>query len=379
MTIYFIIFFIAFAFAYIAEKNLKSNKKILFYCFSFLAICIPSLLAGLRASGIGTDTQVYMDWVFRESVFMRNIADMLNFIEISGIEILYCFINYIVSRFTNNLSVIYFILEFIFLIFSYAACVKVSRKINISHSFSYLIFLLLFFNKSLNLCRQSLAMSICLFSIPYIIERDWKKFFALMLIAVGLHKSAILFVPLYFIYNFTMSKTKLNMTVCLSSILILLISVIFFKNIVVLLVNIGILSDKYLNYVYVFGDTNNIKFIEIFSQLVICGVTVLLSKHLIKKESYNKFFIYVVILSFVTFLFGYNATYSQRISYYYSTIVAFIIPQLVRIFKSNSEKIIIGICLTLLVCAYSYLYYDKYKFDQTIPYVVDTSIKKYIN
>lgn len=379
MIIYIMVFIVSFIFAYLAERQLKKGKKIGFYILSFMSIAIPSFLAGLRASGVGTDTKVYIDWTFSRSVYANNISDMMEFINVSGIETLYCFVNFVVSRFSNNLSVIYFILEFIFLFFSYFGCVKMAKKLNISFSYCYLVLLLLFFNKSLNMCRQSLAMSICLFSIPYILSRDWKKFFLLMLIGFGFHKSIILFAPLYFIYNITNNDSRMNKSLAIMILSLLVISAVFFKKIVIGLVGLGFLSSKYLNYVYLFGSTNNIKFIELFTEILILFITIIFQRRLILKSKYNKFLIYIVLLSFATFLFGFNASYSQRISYYYSFVLPCVIPQFIEIFKTKKERFFVSVLVIFILSFYSYMYYDKYRFDQTIPYIIDTSIKKIIN
>lgn len=377
MIIYFITFIISFIFAKIAEKNHKKNK-IMFLIFSILAIVIPSLIAGIRASGVGTDTGIYIDWVFRANVHSNNIADALSFVEFSNIEILYCLINYFVSIFSNDLSFLYFVLEFIFLGVSYCACVRISKKINISFSYAYLVLLLLFFNKSLNLCRQSLAMAFCLYSVIYIFSRDLKKFFSIILIAIGFHNSAVLFIPLYFIYNIVNTNNKINVLIKLFIICLLSFSVIFFKPIVICLANLGIISEKFLYYVYSYGNQNNITLLEICSQFIILILTLLVSRKLKLRCEYNSFLVYVVVLSFVTFLFGYNASYSQRISYYFSFCLVLVIPQFIELLKNKKNRIYLSIIIILILCCYYSLYYGKYQFDQTIPYQIDVSSNKII-
>ena len=377
MIVYLIIFIISFIFGKIAEIN-KEKNKIIFFTFSLLAILVPSLMAGIRASGIGTDTKVYIDWIFKSNVHSKNISDALLFIQVSHIETLYCLTNYLVSRFTNNLSVLYFTLEFIFLGISYSACVKLSKKINISFSYSYLILLLLFFNKSLNLCRQSLAMSICLYSVIFIITRKCKKFFIAMLIEIGFHKSAVLFIPLYFIYNIVTNNSKKNTLIKIMIICLLLFSAIFFKSIVICFVNYGIISAKYLNYVYIYGNQNNVKLIEISSQFIVLLLTLIASKQLKIRCKYNGFLVYIVVLSFITFLFGYNASYSQRISYYFSFCLVLVIPQFIELLKNKKDRLYLSIIIALVLCCYCGLYYGKYQFDQTIPYKIDVSSEKII-
>ncbi len=378
MFIYIVIFLLAFLLSAIAEKMKNDSKRIYVIC-TILAILIPAVMAGLRASGVGTDTKVYIDWVFKSSVKSKGIVDIFIFIKTSKVEPLYCLLNFIVSRFTNNLSIMYFLLELIFLTFSYLACKVMSKKLNISCSFTYLVILLLFFNKSLNLCRQSLSMAICLFSLQYILSRDWKKFFLLMILALGFHNSSVLFIPLYFIYPITISEKNSSKAFKILSLIVLVLCIVFFKQIVVLLVSKGIISSKFLNYVYLFGKENNIKFIEIITQLGILIITLLFSKNLKLHSKYNDFFIYIAFLSFITFLFGFNASYSQRISYYFSMCLVFVIPQFISSLSKRRDQFFMSVLVFVVLCTYSCLYYGKYSFDQTVPYIVDVSENKLVD
>lgn len=376
MLIYLSVFIITFIFSLIAEKNYKKNRKKVFYLTSAFVIIIPSIIAGIRASGIGTDTQIYVNWTFNSNIKASNISEALNFADYSGIELGYCLLNYYVSRFTDNFNVIYFVLEFVFLFFSYFGCVKISKKLSISFSYTFLIFMFLFYNKSLNLCRQSIAMSICLYSLTYIIERDWKNFFLLMFVAFNFHRSVILFIPLYFVYKYCTTKNQNNKLILFLIVISILVGVLFFKQIIILLVNIGVLSNKYLNYVYKYGSGNNIKLIEIASQTSLLLLILFYNKYLTNKNEINKFLVYVTILSFVTFLIGFNATYSQRISYYYTYCSIFLLPQIVLSAKKGKDKLLNLFLSLILVFGYFYLYYGKYAFDQTFPYIIDTSPQK---
>lgn len=377
MLIYFLIFILCFLCSYVAEKS-NEKRKAFFYIFSIMAIFIPSFIAGIRASGVGTDTKVYVDWVFRSNVFSKSFDVCINFIKMYGVEPLYCVVNFIVSRFTSNLSAIYFTIEFLILFFSFFGIRRISKRMNISSSFCYFIFLCLFFNKSLNLCRQFLAMSICLYSVEYIFTRNLKKYLLCMLIGIGFHNSVVLFFPLYFLYSITQSKSDTSFLFRVGIICTLLISVLFFKPLVELLVSYGVISNKYLNYVYLFGSSSNIKAIEFFSQLFILILCVFNEKKLVMKNQYNKFFIYLILLSFITFLFGFNAQFSQRISYYYSMFIIFIIPQIVNLYNNKKSRFIVMSFTLLLLFSYSYLYYAKYEFDQTVPYKIDVSSNKKI-
>ena len=378
MLIYFCVFAIALFFAIMAKQCEKRNRKKLSIFFSLISIIIPSLLAGFRASGVGTDTKVYIDWIFKETLSCNNINEVFNVINRTGVEPLYCIVNYIVSRFSNSLTVIYFTLELIILGLAYIGIYKTSKYVKLSYPLAYCLFLLIFFNKTLNMCRQSMAMAVCLFAIPYIINRDIRKYFLCMIIGFLFHRSIIIFLPVYYIYNIATNDTRKNAFIRIVLLFVLLICVIFFKQIVIILVNIGALSSKYLNYVYHFGSKNNIKPIEIISEALILFICLLTKKNLIKNNVSNKFLVYLIELGFVAFLYGYNAAYSQRISYYFSIVIVLILPQIIGTIKDNKDKIMTLVLLMSSVCIYSYIYYGKYQFDQTTPYQYDNSYSKRI-
>lgn len=55
---------------------------------------------------------------------------------------------------------------------------------------------------SLTVIRQTLAMSIFLYSVKYLTRRDWKRYFLLNLIGITFHTSSFIYLPVYFLYSF---------------------------------------------------------------------------------------------------------------------------------------------------------------------------------
>ena len=120
MIIYICVFILSITFTYFAEK---SRNKINFILCSFIAILIPSILAGIRDSGIGTDTQVYVDssWYIIETYANQSITIFIKDILNNNIqlEIAYNLIGYCIAVLGGNIHWFYFILNFIVLLFVY--------------------------------------------------------------------------------------------------------------------------------------------------------------------------------------------------------------------------------------------------------------------
>lgn len=64
--------------------------------------------------------------------------------------------------------------------------------------------------------RQTIAMGTIYFSVPYIINRNWKKHYLLLALAYTVHSSALIFAPFYFLINIQKSKKYLIWCICLT-------------------------------------------------------------------------------------------------------------------------------------------------------------------
>lgn len=84
------------------------------------------------------------------------------------------------------------------------------------------------FELSINLMRNSMAIFIVLNAIPYIEERKFGKYLLMCVIAMGLHLSSVIYIPMYFILN-----RKVNKWIFLTA--ILAGNIILFSNIAIVL------------------------------------------------------------------------------------------------------------------------------------------------
>lgn len=104
----------------------------------------------------------------------------------------------------------------------------------------FFLFFTGYYNASLNLMRQSISIAIFLFSLKFIEERKLFKFLVCMIFAFLFHKTAIMYVPLYFLYVLPFTKKYLSI------VLILGLSSIFLVEPVLRLVTT--VFDVYRNY-----------------------------------------------------------------------------------------------------------------------------------
>lgn len=162
----------------ISTASKKLNAK-LFALLSFLPL---TFIMAVRYN-VGTDFRNYQRiYIYNESVsevglswlnsILHNISDDPQFFFIVS-SIIIC-VGYYIAIYRESVSFAYSILLFVI--------VK-----------DYFI--------SMNAVRQYIALSVVLFSIPYIKNKDYIKSLLLVIVAMLFHRSAIIIVPLIILYN----------------------------------------------------------------------------------------------------------------------------------------------------------------------------------
>ena len=120
----------------------------------------------------------------------------------------YIWLNIIISWFTENRYIFILLLTLII----YSLLFVSLRRYAANYPFAVIVFLGLWFFFSFTYLRQVLGATVAWLSIPYIVKRKPIKFFIVALIAMSIHKSAIIFMPVYFIAHIPWSRKSLRLT-----------------------------------------------------------------------------------------------------------------------------------------------------------------------
>lgn len=370
MIIYICVFILSITFTYFAEK---SRNKINFILCSFIAILIPSILAGIRDSGIGTDTQVYVDssWYIIETYANQPITIFIKDILNNNIqlEIAYNLIGYCIAVLGGNIHWFYFILNFIVLLFVYLTIND--NKHNASMSLMMFVFLFTFYNISLNLVRQSLALSICSYAYKYIERKQWRNFIIFQVLAILTHNTAfffILVVPFHFLLE--SKRTVLNKYFVYAILLITPFAFSLSDIIISYLVLVGFLPIHFLNY-----TTQNAENMIVRSALVVylcLWLTMYIGAKYSKISIFNaRKYLSFYFFSSELFFSSYFSQFAFRISYYFSYLSNIIfIPRLIRLMISKNRPV--GLIFKWVICAliifYWYWSIVVHNGNETIPY-----------
>lgn len=117
----------------------------------------------------------------------------------------YILLQKVIALFTHKYVWLFLICAVIFAYFYFAGFYKMS--INPSLSVALLVCTSLFFS-FMNGMRQGLALSILFFSLEAVFERDFRKFFLLVVLAMGFHTSSIVFLIIYPLYNIEIDEQQ---------------------------------------------------------------------------------------------------------------------------------------------------------------------------
>ncbi len=351
--IYFICFIFTPLFTYLAEKQFEKKNKKLGIFYSFIAILIPSLIAGFRAYNVGRDTVMYV-------VPTVNAAKSLSFnmyMKTINFEVGYKLFIYLITRFSSFPNVSLFFIQFVTILFVYLFAYKSRDKINMT--FTMIIYMLLWYCVSFTFMRQSISMALILFSITLFQEKKYWRTLLTFLIAVSFHSAAIVSILIYGLLifsNIRMSKNK-KLILCFVFLLGLACSIVFFEEIVYFLTRIAhVLPDRYYYYVKTYIQEEKVSMgSELLLRIILLFSGFFYANFINKKESKINILLVMSFLAvdFSVFLLSYKIVNISRIGLYFFYPAAFyLIPNVNKAFgnKYNIRKFVsMGFVLIMLV------------------------------
>ena len=307
------------------SNELVQKKKSLSIFYKYLAIVILTLVFGLRAYSVGTDTKNYLqifdslgsDFIFEKMIYEKG----------------FCILSIFSRRYFGSFTALLLISGFII----YWNIITSICELSQSPSISMLCFFGLgAFAQSCNLLRQYLALSFCLIAMLFLIKKNKNLLFILyVLIAFLFHRSAIVFLillPLKYI-KFNIRNIFLFLVGTALAIVFLPYLLKFFDR---------ISGSHYYTYITIRSETLS---------LVNIGVIVILSvvlffilkfrRQVNKEESVKEYDIYanMFLLFFCLIIVSiFSAELVDRIAIYFLPAMYFLLPMILKTFKDYKSK-----------------------------------------
>lgn len=315
---YLITFFLSILCFEIGTRRLDEENEVfpMSYLWIGLSMLFPILLATLRSENIGDDVIVYAIPTFD---IVKDSDNLFDAFDRSEVEFLYISMANVAKYISVEMWSLLFLTEFCIVVPFWVALIKLSGKLD--STFALFIFYAVFYNHTLNMMRQSIALALIFLAVAYMLEnkKGWMVFW--LCIAFGFHKSAVLGFALPFLFYFSQKYPLYeNLYTYLWIYLGLVLIASNFASFIVLMIDNGVLDLKYLIYteVGVFESkvTKSLLFI-VLVELILLYVAV---------DNYGDLYLelnFFFLCALITVLFcltGYIVVYLARISWYFHII-----------------------------------------------------------
>lgn len=279
----------------VLEQGSKSPRK---RARVLMVSLIPVfLLLAFRTQEVGTDTANY----FRAYTELSSVSIQSAFYTTDHFEPGYVCLNILLSKISNDPQTLLIAYALIVCISIYNFLNRTSQR----HCLALLFLITLgFFQFAMTGIRQTLAMSILLWTYPLLINRKLLKFVLVVLLAMSFHKSAIIFVPAYFIANIKI--TRLNIAKMFVAILLLF----FFAD------KLLLSAADIMEYNYGIEETGN-GFIFFAMILIITLLCVNGRDRILNVNKYNRIAININFLSMALWCIRLVSRTAERVSLYF--------------------------------------------------------------
>lgn len=352
--------FIGFA-EFLTKKKIMQKvdySKFSINFFIILGILTVSILNGVRDLNIGTDMLVYGNRYFEIAQFTNNFFEYTNITYanyFTNVEFGYQFLNYIVSRFTSNIHVFYFILGLITNSIFYLG-IKFYKK-DVSVTISWLVYLFLFYGNTLNIMRQSVAIGFVFYGISYLLYKN-KYMKSLFLIFLGtlFHQSAyfgLLIIILYYVLKKYGNTFSLHIKIIIAS-MIMSFSSFQILNFLTLR---GILNDKFTQYVGINRKESEVGVTTLGMRLPYVFYGILFYKTKILKNFILSFVFLLLIFDLIFLPLREIDITVSRITLYFAIFKIISYPLLIKNTVKKSYYIIMNILLIIFCILTWYLQY----------------------
>ncbi len=347
ILIYGITFLFSIYFSFLYSKVKNKNAKILLF---LLSIAPPVFISTFRY-GVGTDFFGYRTSYFSIIENCHDISSILSYYQ----EPLHVVINLIAYHLFNSYTGFLFLSSFIFMFFSFKGIIKYADKVPIP--FSYFIYLLVMFSPFLNGVRQLIAVAIFFNAYKYIFERKFWKYLLIIIFASLFHKSALLCLPLYFVWSDEGKNNKL----------FYLVEICF----IIVIPYLGPFVQKVCEYLGIYGKYfENYQVNTTYGFLLYILPILLLLLFVRKKESKDQLFDFLLriyLLQIPLQVFGNVISYADRLSLYVLPAQAVLFPYFANSLKEN--KVVVKTLIVIWYLLYYIIMFIILKSNGAYPYV----------
>ena len=369
----YIITFIASCLIAAIGLSIRNRSLFLYRVLIIIAILLPSLLAGFRDSGVGTDMKVYGDRYFAYAKSIR----MSEFFAITDCEYGYGLFVYLIAHFTDTTFWMYFMIEF-FIMMLIWSCIDDYLE-DIYKPFALLTYYLMFYSFSLNLLRQAMAMAVILYSFKFVRRHKFMPTILCCLIASLLQKTSIVSIIIYPIYQVCVTTDEIENNPRRNYILkqfvnryryyilaiIIIAAMLIIKNARIIITAIYFYLNDYHAIFYGLQNSNTNAIVYMLYMLLL----ILFTAYEMKVHStYYLFYIIMMGISIIMYQLKNVSNAAYRISLYYSIYLVVLLPKMIQEIDNQKNRVISLIVSIIVMDVYAYDFFISRLYNQTYPY-----------
>jgi transmembrane protein EpsG len=316
-------------------------------------------ISAFRAKDVGIDLQRYIPrYNLIASTEWKDIFSLRHVVDFEYGYILY---NKVISTLFKNEQALLIVTSAI-VTFSFSYFIWKYSKIP---WLSFYLFITLgFWGSSFNILRQYIAMSILMFSIKYIKNRNLLKFLACLCLAISFHTTSIFYIILYPLYNIKINKIHITL---LSFIAI--VNMFATEYIIKLIVGQTSYSKYFQDIGSGLGHGSGEGNLAILVLVIIC---VLFFRKLVEDSNSNiNLWLNMLIVAAFLNILALDLGIFERVMKYFMIAIIIAIPNTIYSLK-QLEMRLIGKTLVIVLTAYYYfaiLMTDYLSSSGTIPYI----------
>ena len=314
-------------------KLYKSRESFL-NCICLLIIFTALFLVSACRLNVGNDYAKYVE--FMHLIYCKSyVPTEMGFNALT--YLIYQYFGY------ENYLVVFAVIAFATILIFMAAMWQQSEKF----TYTFIMFMLLgYYFQSISTVRYYLALAIALYSVKFVIRRDWPRFVLLILLGATFHKSILVVLVLYILAIITWKKWMYFAGGCLC-LSFLLLQDMYLKLVV-------ILYPSYEDTEYLTGGTS---YINIARCAAILILSLVCYNSQIKNSRRGRFFFHCNILALVLYVFCSFLPIISRIGYFLTITHILFVPMLLcNIPDQKRWKKPVQILVLMACIAYFLLY-----------------------
>ncbi len=333
------------------SKNNQAKAKKTYFLLTFIQL---TLLGGLRGITVGTDTAAYFD-IFYKVANTSSFKELTNLREETG----FVLINKIVSLIGLGPQMVLIItsafMAYGFLLFIY----KNSSNMFLS---TILLFLLMIYFTSFNVIRQYMATVLVINGYSFIKQRKVVPYVILIALACLFHKTAILFLPLYFTRHLNWNKMGFGIYI-----VGLVLIAVFFNEILLLVTKLLPSYKSYLTSKYFTPSGGIMAPVVTYTIFLFVSAIFILAHNQKRDKDFIMLYFLTSLLVFFTVLGQLYAEIMNRLAWYISPFLLLVLPKALNCI-AKKPRAVITYCIIAVGMVY-YIYCLSINWQGIMPYV----------